>query len=111
MHAIALPPNEDVHEAAKDEDKEAGVQSSTNVGEVPLGLNKDCSQKRLNAFYSLLINLEGEGSQANNHSSCEEECLVGIFHSTFLQSLAVYHSLLRLICEAIREGFRKNSRF
>ena len=45
MHAIALPPNEDVHEAAKDEDKKAGVQSSTNVGEVPLGLNKDRSQE------------------------------------------------------------------
>jgi len=51
-----LAPNEDVHEAAKDEDKKAGVQSSTNVGEVPLGL-------------------EGECSQANNDSSCEEECL------------------------------------
>ena len=42
MHA--LPPNEDVHEAAKDENKKAGVQSSANVGEVPLGLNKDCTQ-------------------------------------------------------------------
>ena len=37
----ALPPNEDIHEAAKDEDKEAGVQGSAYVGEVPLGLNKD----------------------------------------------------------------------
>ena len=26
MHEIALPPNEDVHEAAKDEDKKAGEQ-------------------------------------------------------------------------------------
>ena len=40
----ALPPNEDIHEAAKDEDKEAGVQGSAYVGEVPLGLNKDCTQ-------------------------------------------------------------------
>ena len=39
----ALPPNEDIHEAAKDEDKEAGVQGSAYVGEVPLGLNKDCT--------------------------------------------------------------------
>ena len=37
----ALPPNEDVHEAAKDEDKEASVKCSANVGEVSLGLNKD----------------------------------------------------------------------
>ena len=37
----ALPPNEDIHEAAKDEDKEAGVQGSAYVGEVPLGLKKD----------------------------------------------------------------------
>ena len=36
-----LPPNKDVHEAAKDEDEEASVQGSADVGEVPLGLNKD----------------------------------------------------------------------
>ena len=51
------------------------------------------------------INLEGEGSQANNHSSSKEECLVGnpnviqtniVFHSFFLR----IYSLEDLIFEA-----------
>merc|ERR1719234_2239547 len=33
-----LAPNEDIHEATKDEDKKASVQCSSDVGEVPLGL-------------------------------------------------------------------------
>merc|ERR1719234_2455536 len=51
-----LTPNEDIHEATKDEDKKASVQCSSDVGEVPLGL-------------------EGEGGQADNHGSSQEECL------------------------------------
>ena len=34
----AEPSNEDIHEAAENEDKEAGVEGGTNVGEVSLGL-------------------------------------------------------------------------
>ena len=32
------PSNEDIHEAAEYEDKEAGVEGGTDVGEVSLGL-------------------------------------------------------------------------
>merc|ERR1719384_2805507 len=49
-----LASNEDIHESAKDEDKEAGVQCGADIGKVPLGL-------------------ECEGSQANNHGSSQEE--------------------------------------
>ena len=36
----AEPSNEDIHEAAEYEDKEAGVEGGTNVGEVSLGLQE-----------------------------------------------------------------------
>ena len=50
-----VPPNEDIHEAAKDEDKEASVKCSSNVGEVPLGLNKIIVTKN---FIVLCIDLD-----------------------------------------------------
>ena len=46
MHV--LPPNEDTHEATKDEDKEASVKCGANVGEVSLGLNEDIVLKIFN---------------------------------------------------------------
>ena len=35
------PSNEDIHESAKDEDKEAGVQCGADIGKVPLGLSRE----------------------------------------------------------------------
>ena len=60
------PSNEDIHESAKDEDKEAGVQCGADIGKVPLGLSRENVFLNCNARN---MNLECEGSQANNHSS------------------------------------------
>ena len=50
-----IPSNEDIHEAAKDEDEKASVKCSSNVGEVSLGLNMNIVTKSV-IFLCIILN-------------------------------------------------------
>ena len=71
------PSNEDVHESAKDEDKEAGVQCGADIGKVPLGLSRENVLLNCNAIRTPTWNVKAvrpTTTAAVKKNACKAVC-------------------------------------